>query len=137
MGNPLAVHLSYVASTKAIREILETISTPNDRWWIEGATDKDITIAYDPEAAAKLPGINILTFRFPVVYHLLFPGGDGDMILLDPNARREELQGLYVEESQLVTDDKADWEKFWPALKNELEKMRQNLVAKYSLDGVT
>jgi hypothetical protein len=134
VGNPFAVDTSYIASVKAVHEILKSISTPNDRWWVEGETKKYITIAYDPEAGARMPGINIITFQFPKVFHLPFPAHDGEMVCLHWGARIEGKQGLYVDGSRIVNDDINDWEKFWPAFKAGLEEMKESLKLQYSLD---
>jgi hypothetical protein len=134
VSNPFAVGTSYIASIRAIREILEIISTTSgDRWWIESETGNDVTIAYAPAAGAS--ELDHIMFKFPKIHHLPLPDGAGELVCLYPVTREPVQAGLYMERGELLGDDCRDWEQFWPAFKNGIEEMRRGLITKYLLDG--
>lgn len=120
------VDQALVASVKAIREAMDTISTPNNRWWIEEETPSSVIMGYNPTPSSRVPDINNVLFEFPKIAKLeLFPEGGGEMVCLYPFSRKEIQKGLHWSGGRLLHDDFKDWERFWKPLEKALQTRYQ------------
>ena len=106
MGNPFSTDLSYVVSVKALREILDGISTEDERWWIDEEKSESVVIGYNDCSQCGLhsSGIHDILFKFPKIASLPFLDGDGEMVCLYPNSRKAVQRGLYWENGNLLND---------------------------------
>jgi hypothetical protein len=118
--NPFAVDQTYVASVRALYEILAEISDRGQgRWNISDRSEHHVVLAFSPDSE---PEINIVKFRFPIIGYLPFPNLEGVIVALYPPIRQDVEYGLHMQRGNIVHDPVADWDAFWLPIAEELKK---------------
>jgi hypothetical protein len=129
--DPFGVDRAYVVSIRALREILQGISSLSDRWWIEETRKYSVVVAHDRQPGSQIPGLETITFSFPKIASIpLFPDPEeGEILCLYPLARVAGKTGLYMQGGRLLADDFRDWEPFWRPLEKGLAERRAKLFS--------
>lgn len=115
----------------ALRSLLESLSTGGKRWWLEDPLEVRPAVRSEyPSGAVAVfccdPAVDRVTdeisFLIPVMA-LPSPGAveETTLVCLHPDVIRPQIEGLYLENGQVLTDFLEDWSRFWEPLRTALE----------------